>query len=149
MRLDRSEVEPYLSPYLMGGWRQDELVLKSVVVGTSEIAADLDAVAYFVPGDGNFHLSVPVAVLWIAQIAIIYGCIDNHIPKKTGEIYLREIALECRRPITESHSIGLTLKLLSKRLMPKSVYYHGTIDIAQGAFLGTGKFVFPLAASAE
>ena len=93
------------------------------------------------PGDGVFHLSVPIATLWIAQLAIIHGCVDNELPRKAGEVFLREFNLQCRRTVTKTEAIVIDLQLEHKRQVGEAVYYSGSLDVDNGAFVGSGKFI--------
>lgn len=138
------ELKPFLSSYLTGGWKQDELALKAVFVEEERIHAQLSVVDYFMPGDGVFHFTVPLAFIWIAQLGIIYACFDNRLKEKSGEVYLREITMRCPKRITRTDSIQMDLKLVSKKRYDNMVYYTGAIDIEEGSFIGEAKFVFPL-----
>ena len=148
-QLTASEIEPMLSAYLSGGWRDDDLQLKSVDLEPDSITALLRVKRFFIPGDGRFHLSVPQAFIWIAQLALIHGCWDNHLDRKPGEIWIRSITLECKRPISNVEEISLQLKSTSKRLVKGGVFYSGVISVDHGAFVGSGRYVFPLLASAK
>ena len=59
MQLSSEQVAPYLSRYLMGGWREDELQLVAVEVERDRITGTVDVVRSFAAGDGQFHLTVP------------------------------------------------------------------------------------------
>ena len=144
MQLSRGQLEPFLSPYLSGGWRQDEVVLNNVVFEPARITGWLDVEAHFMPGDGAFHLTVPIAFLWTAQLAIIYACLEHGLSEKPGEVYLRGIELQCRGRISDTKDIPISLALRSRRYLKEGVYYVGGIDIGQGAFVGEGKFVIPM-----
>ncbi|MGD9723615.1 MAG: hypothetical protein AB7O59_19940 [Pirellulales bacterium] len=145
VRLHPHDYEPFLSPYLMGGWRQDELVLDELHVEPGLIRGVVHVASCFWPGDGQFHLTVPVAFIWIAQLAIIYGCWERKLPKKAVEIYVREIQLKCKRPVRSVDAIELVLTLASRRLISEGVFYSGDISIDGDAFVGTASFVLPLA----
>ncbi len=144
MRLTASEIEPMLSEYLAGGWRDDNLELQSVDVEPGAIAASLRVTRHFTPGDGRFHLSVPQAFVWISQLAIIHGCWDNRLVKKPGEILVRRIAIACKSPVHDIENISFVMKLISKRAVPDGMFYSGEISINDRAFVGIGKYVFPM-----
>ena len=144
MDLTRAQIEPFLSDYLTGGWREDDLTLERIRYEPGRIEGELRVRSHFMPGDGEFHLAAPVAFLWIAQLAIVYACVDRDLPEKPGEAYLREISLQTRERVTRTEAIPIRLELVSERELGTSVYYVGAIDIGDGAFLGEGKFVLPL-----
>jgi hypothetical protein len=144
VRLSHDQIEPYLSAYLTGGWRKDEFILDSVEVEQGRIRGLVRAVEYFLPSDGAFHLTAPSVFIWVAQLAIIYGCWEQKLPKKPGEIYVRDIHLKCKRPVRSTSGIEFVLTLLSKRQVPEGVFYAGSISVDQEAFVGEGTFVLPL-----
>jgi len=145
MKLTIEEVQPYLSEYLSGGYKQDDLVLQSIEVEPRRITGILRVTSYFMPSDGIFHFTAPLAFVWIAQLAIIYTCWEHNLDKKPGEIYLREIYLQTRRMINKTSDISVTLTLTKKRYLDDNrVYYIGDIDIDNGSFVGEGKFISPL-----
>jgi len=119
VRLSHDQVEPYLSPYLMGGWRRDDLVLESVDVEPGRIGAVVRVAECFLPSDGVFHLTVPSVFIWVAQLAIIYGCWEQKLSKKPGEIYIRDIHLKCRSPVTSTEAIEFAITDISKRPVPE------------------------------
>ncbi len=142
-RLTPQQLEPYLSGYLMGGWREDDLVLDSVEVERGRIRGMISARAFYMPGDGTFHLTVPSVFIWVSQLAIIYACWEQCLPRKPGEIYVREIDLKCRRPVTSPRDIRFSLTLTSQRRVPEGIYYCGAISVDDGAFIGDGRFILP------
>jgi hypothetical protein len=144
LKLSQDDIKPYLSSYLNGGWKQDELILTSVEYDKDWICGNLQVVKWFLPSDGLFHFTVPLAFIWIAQLAIIKVCIDHGLKEKPGEIYLREVNIKCNRTIKKTDDIAVLLTLQSKRYVGNQVYYIGTIDVDDNAFSGIGKFISPL-----
>lgn len=145
MKLPLDQIKPYLSAYLSGGWKQDELCLQSVEVEPNRICGTLSVANYFMPTDGVFHFTAPLAFIWIAQLAIIYTCWEHELAQKPGEIYLREIYLQARKMINKTEDIPVTLVVTKKRYLDNNtVYYTGNLDINNGAFVGEGKFISPL-----
>lgn len=144
MQLSSAQINPYLSAYLMGGWREDELQLVSVEVERDRITGIVDVMQCFAAGDGQFHLTVPQAFIWVAQLGIIHGCWDHQLSKKPGEIYLREIGLQCRAPVRSSRGIEVTINITSRRNVPGGCFYQGTLAIGGAAFVGEAKYVLPL-----
>lgn len=142
--LSAKDIEPFLSPYLMGGWRKDNVSIKSVILGNGKIKATLKVDHYFNPADGVFHFTVPLAFLFIAQLGIIYGCIDNGLSEKRGEIFLREIDIQCRKVINKVDDLNIELLLTSKTVVRNGIYYIGEINIEENSMIGTGKYILPI-----
>lgn len=142
--LSHDQLKPFLSPYLMGGWRTDDLVLERVSVEPCRISAAVRVARYFPPSDGVYHLTVPSAFIWIAQLAIIYGCWEQKLTSKPGEIYVRDIRLKCRSPVTETEIIEFAIVGIASRPVPDGRFYTGNISIDRGSFTGQGRFVLPM-----
>ena len=144
MQLTSAEIAPYLSAYLTGGWREDELQLVSVDVERDRITGVVNVLRSFGAGDGQFHLTVPQAFIWVAQLGIIHGCWDHQLSQKPGEIYLREIGLQCRAPVRHPREIEVTINITARRSVPGGCFYQGTLAIGGAAFVGEAKYVLPL-----
>jgi len=147
--LAAEQIQPFLSPYLMAGWRKDCFALDSVDVEPGYIRGVIHAAEYYESAEGEFHLTVPSVFIWVAQLAIIYGCWDQKLSKKPGEIYVRDIRLKCKRAITSPKQLEFVLLLASKRNVPEGVFYSGTISVDRDAFVGDGRFVLPLPCQAS
>lgn len=149
LRLSTEQIQPFLSPYLMRGWRTEEVVLDAVEVEAGRIRGVLRARAYQPDANGAYHLTVPVVFIWVAQLAIIYACWEQDLDRKPAEIFVRDIQLKCRRSVATPEHIEIVLSLNSKRSVEGGLFYAGSISVDQGAFTGEGRFVLPLEASAK
>lgn len=145
--LDVAQQEAFMSDYLQRDWKEEEMSFRSVSVGTGEIVALLDVHHYRQPADGRFHLSAQSALLWMSQLAIIYGCWDNKLPKKMGEVYLRSMTLAFNKPVTKTHAIEISANVAPecRRALPGgSIYYRDVKFLVEaGAFTGKGSFIVP------
>jgi len=145
LELGSFEVSPYMSSYLTGGWKRDELILEKVLITAASIEGIFRVGDYDPPSDGKFHLAVPIVFVSIAQLAIIYACIDQGLSEKRGEVYLRQINLKCLKPVNDTDSISLLLTLTSRKRINDFTYYGGLINVQHGRFAGSASFVFPVA----
>ncbi len=64
--------------------------------------------------------------------------------KKPGEIFLREITMTCKRPVTKMRDIEFSLRLIRKLRAPGGMFYRGSLDIEDKSFTGISSFVLPL-----
>lgn len=139
----------YMSEYLESTWKREKMAFRSVKVAPGKIIGLLDVQECVLGGDGEFHLSAQAALAWMSQIAIIYGCWDNHLPEKAGEVYLRKMQLSFFRPVRKTQAIEIcaNIPLNKRRSLPdKSVYYRDVeFAIEGGAFIGSGSFIVPTA----
>ncbi len=139
------DLTPLMSSYLLEGWHRERLSLTAVTVHSVGIVGTLRVDESFSRPDAGFHLTVPLAFVWVAQLAVIFSSWDHGLARKHGEIFLRRIHLDCRRQITDVNEITFSVSYRRKRyLRNDSVYYEGPIDIGDGAFIGSGTFVAPL-----
>lgn len=144
MTLEPDDIKPFLSPYLIDGWKKDNISITKIDYEEGKISCLLNVNEYFTPADGEFHFTVPLAFIFIAQLGIIYGCLENGLPKKPGEIFLREINLQCRTIISKKQDIQIEIKLASKTKVQGGIYYIGVINIENGAMSGIGKYILPI-----
>jgi hypothetical protein len=144
LTLTAPQLSPYLSGYLQSGYKKDTLTYDVVEITGDVIGASISISDYYLPDDGEFHFTVTLAFVAIAQLGIVFGCLDNNLPKKASEIYLREVALKCRRPIKKTTGIEVQLALVGKKPVTNGVYYNGEIDIERKSFVGSASFVLPL-----
>jgi len=142
--LAESELKPFLSTYLMSGFREDSFTFKEVSFHDEGIEATILMDKYFVSSDtGEFHLTVPTAMLCIFQLAIIFSCKDRSVKQKSGEFYLRDIEIKCRKEITTT-LFKIKLIITNKRVIgSNNVLYQGTISINDNSFFGKASFIMP------
>ena len=137
----------YMSEYLESTWKLEKMAFRSVSVERGTIVGLLDVKEYAIDDDGEFHLSAQAAMAWMSQLAIIYGCWDNNLPKKVGEVYLRKMQLDFYRPVRKTCAIHISGSVPpnGRRVLPdESVYYRDVkFSIEQGAFSGTASFIVP------
>jgi hypothetical protein len=146
--LAKEVLQAYLSDYLVNGWKEEVLSLGNVEVEAGRIAGYINVDRYPAPSDGRFHLSAQTALVWISQIGIIYGCWENRLPRKMGEVFLRDVQLNFNRTINRTREIcimGEFRERNRRELRNKCVYYKNAhIDVDHGSFTGTASFVVPV-----
>jgi hypothetical protein len=141
--LDEAAIAPFRSPYLNGGYREDEILPTEIRLGDGWAAGHYCVKQCFIPSDGQFHLTVPLAFVAFAQLAIVYAHVDQGYTEKKAEIFLRELHLRCMKPIHETEDVSIELRLTSRRTAPGGAYYRGDIDIQHDSFRGAGSFLLP------
>lgn len=150
IRLPHDVLEPYLSEYLLHGWQREAFSLDHVDVEPGRIAGYINVDRFHMPIDGAFHLSAQAALVWISQLGIIYGCWENQLPRKLGEVYLRDVSLRFNRPVRRTRQICFRGRFDSRkpRRMPDGTVYYkqAQIDVDDGAFAGFASFIVPIAA---
>jgi hypothetical protein len=134
-----------MSTYLSTGYHQDRIALDEVFVKADGIAAKCSIPEYFVPADSLFHLTVPLAFVAVAQLAIVFAHLDNSLTQKVSEVFVHTIAMTCKRPVNKTEGIVVELVPTARRRLTQGVFYQGRIDVDQGSFVGKGTFLLPLA----
>lgn len=148
MKLDAESLRAYRSPYLDGGWKDEAFSLAEVDIMPGRITGRLDLVSAGPPADGEFHLSAQAALVWISQLGIIYACWENALPRKMGEVYMRDLSLCFHRPVTRTQGIEFEVSFpgrCRRVLSAETVFYRKVpIRVDRDAFVGTASFVLPL-----
>lgn len=148
VQLGLEQVQAYMSDYLQNGWREEQMEFAYVALEPGYLDARVDVKHFHMPGDGRFHFSAQSALIWISQLGIIYGCWDNQLEEKAGEVYLRNIDISFRRSINKTEQVrfeGFFPKHCKKKLSEELVYYKDAqIYIESGAFTGNASFMVPL-----
>ena len=76
------EINGLLSPYIEGGFSDDVIAIEKVEFEKSEIRIKYKVKSFFMPSDGQFHLSSLVAEMCALRAGLIYGHLDNGLSKK-------------------------------------------------------------------
>lgn len=138
----------YMSDYLESGWKTEKISFGSVNLEPGYIDAKINVDEFSMMEGGKFHLSAQSAMILISQLGIIYGCWDNHLAKKMGEVYVRNLDITFKREITKTESVrfqGFFPKNCKKKLSNKLVYYkNAQINVEAGAFTGSASFMLPI-----
>ncbi|RZM76465.1 hypothetical protein [Pseudoalteromonas rubra] len=147
IQLTQAQQRAYMSDYLENGWREERMSFSSVSLEPGYIDGRINVEHFQMPGDGRFHFSAQSAMIWISQLGIIYGCWDNQLSKKAGEVYLRDLDIKFKRTINTTEEVrfeGFFPKQCKKRLSDNLVYYkNAQIHVEGGAFTGTASFLVP------
>ncbi len=149
IQLTKAQQQAYMSDYLENGWREERMALDSVTLEPGYIDGKINVNQFRAMGDGQFHLSAQSAMIWISQLGIIYGCWDNQLTEKAGEVYLRDLDIKFRRTINKTECVrfeGFFPKHCKKQLSENLVYYkNAQIHVESGAFTGSASFMVPIA----
>lgn len=149
IELTQAQQRAYMSNYLENDWKEEKMAFASVTLEPGYIDGKIDVNQYKMMGDGKFHFSAQSAMIWISQLGIIYGCWDNQLSHKVGEVYLRSLDITFKRVINKTESVrfeGFFPKHCKKKLSEKLVYYKDArIHIEAGAFTGSASFMVPIA----
>lgn len=143
LHLSGGDIKPFLSTYLTEGFREDDIVIRSVCYEKGAIRGQFSVEQAFIAGDGRFHLSMTAATNCIAQLCIIYACLDNDVKQKTMEIYAADFSIAFKKPIREK-SFSIHIDESDVEIRKRTKKYHVRGFIADGNFEFSIAFVFPL-----
>ncbi|MDE0388133.1 MAG: hypothetical protein OXI75_05505 [Rhodospirillales bacterium] len=135
-RLEKERYDPISSDYLRGGYRTDEFELTSVLLQEDRIIGSVKVETFFPPMDGEFHLSVPLAMIWLMQLGTIYSFLDIDAIRKDREVYLRDFSVKCRSRIVNLSDILLELKVTGRAERAGRHIFQSEYDIDVGSFTG-------------
>ncbi len=111
-----AELAAFASPYLVDGYKQDELRLEEATLTDTGIIGSFGIGHHFVPSDGVFHFTLLLAFVGVAQLAIIFAHLESGLTTRHGEVLLTKLDLRCSRMITDTEGLGISLRLKDKRL---------------------------------
>ncbi|KQY37351.1 hypothetical protein ASD42_01725 [Nocardia sp. Root136] len=144
--LSYDDIRVFESEYLAGGFKNDDIRIDAIEIDGDSLKASCSMVSHYIPPDGGFHLSVPIAFMAVAQIVIAWSHIENGLTKKESEVWLTRFDLRCAKPVTSTTGISIRIARTAKRAMNGGVFYLGNVDIADGSFKGKASFFLPLIA---
>jgi hypothetical protein len=136
-QLDMRTVKHMLSPYLMGGYRQDLIEVSQVQYDGERISAALDVAAYYMPSDGRYHFTAFHAQLFVSQLAILHMYLLKKITEKPGEAYMKNFNIGFFRQINKLQGIKVDVFLDKMSDTRRGIYASYNFDIEEGAFKGS------------
>lgn len=145
MKISDSVYEKYqkhLSTYLIEGWTKDIHCIQSIEVDADRIVALIDVSDPYYPIE-EYYFTTVQAVPLLYQLSILYACY-NDFAQKPGDVYLRELNMECRRMIQKLEGIRFEANLVNKRRLKDWMYYVLDYKFEQ-AFRGQLRYAVPLA----
>ena len=135
-RVLEDDYGPLCSPYLTGGYKDDDFKFTNVMIGGGIAIGTVQANKIFRHADGGSYLSAPMALIWVSQLGTIYSFRDIGVPRKDREIYLRNLSLDCRKRIVELDEVLVELLITSKEERNGSIHYRANLDVDIGSFTG-------------
>jgi len=149
LRLSPAEFAPQLSGYLAGGFKQDTVVLREIIVTFPRATARFDVTEYWMPQNGRYHFTALHALIGVSQVGIVLASSAHGLVAKPGEIYMRDFTIVCRREINRTRGLVLCCRLARQQETPEAVLYQLEYDYCRGAFTGSLRCLFPLVTPAS
>ncbi|MGF1741860.1 hypothetical protein L4C34_12425 [Vibrio profundum] len=137
------EINGLLSPYIEGGFSDDDIAIEKVEFDKREIRIKYKVKSFFMPSDGQFHLSSLVAEMCALRAGLIYGHLDNGLSKKENEVYLLSYSIRCSKPIREME-FGFKMSIVKKIKRNSGSIYKVRFSIGNDNFVGSGSFFMPI-----
>jgi hypothetical protein len=135
-----SVYEPYLSPYLVTGYKNEVSKFNKIYINSDKIFAYITMQNPEIDADGSFHLSSLTAIIYVQQMVIIHGCWYARLETKAGEAYLRDMRIRCQKAIRQSENIPFELHIPKiKRVKNMLLYNQIEFKVGEGNFWGTIK----------
>lgn len=151
VHLGPDALKPYLSSYLMGGFKQDTPEFDTLTVDGSSVEATCNLTAYFVsPSDNKYHLSMIMGTMLVTQVGIVHALVINGYSAKSSEVYMSEFQVTLKRQITDPNKTKVKMDVANRITVPPSglrklprTFYRWKFDVGDGAWLGNVTLVFP------
>ena len=121
LELEGSQIEPYLSAYLMGGFRDDVPRIERVTLDGKQAVAHARLTSFYVSeNDNRFHLSMVTGTLLITQAGLIHGLAIANREKKGLEVYMSDFSISLTRQLVKPELVKISLDLINKIVVPPS-----------------------------
>ena len=153
LRLLGGQIQPFLSSYLMNGFRLDSFQIESVDVSNGSIVA-LCHVPTFYPSEmttNAFSLSFNGAVKLAAQVGAIHAGVLNQQSKIEVEPKISKLSLEMKKPVIDPKNILVRMevteshvKMAEDRKGWVEASYTWKLDLAEGSILGEATLQFTM-----
>ena len=140
---DHIRLKKLMSSYLDGGFHQDILSIEEVTFYEKSGAILFRVKDFFMPSDGQFHVSSILTELCISHAGVMYSHVDNGLSEKKHEVYLRSSSIVFKKPIRDQQ-ILLTFNILKKVVKGPVVFYQANMDFNHGSFIGKVNWIMPL-----
>ena len=133
-----SECEPFLSPYMVDGFRHERSKFEEVYIDEDRILGLVSVLAPADCVDDRFHFNSLTAWIWVTHLVHIHAGWFEKLERKIGESYLREFNLICRRPILYQERIPIEVRFPERKYRGRYlVYPDAEFSVDEGAFFGT------------
>lgn len=137
-RLAPAECKPYLSPYMVDGFRHERSELEEVFVDESRVLGFVSVPVPADSADDRFHFNSLTAWIWLTHLVHIHVGWSEGLSHKIGESYLREFNLICRRPVLRQERIPIEVRCPERKYRGNYlVYLDAEFAVDNGAFFGT------------
>ncbi len=138
----QQQYQPYLSRYLLEGWKTDRHYIKTLELQPNQLRATMDILDSYYPPE-TYYFSTVHAIPILYQFVIIYACWENQFPEKTGDVYLRSLTIDTPRMIQTQTNIVFDLQKVSLKKTKTWLFYVMNFGIGDRAFTGTIKYAVP------
>lgn len=120
--LDRIRLKKLTSSYVDGGFHQDKLCITEAIFYESGGYMAFEMEDYFMPSDGEFHLSSLLAETCLLHAGVVYSHVDNGLTVKQYEVYLRSIQFNFKKPIRDTNfSLEFDIKKKHRKVILPSI----------------------------
>ncbi|RSN39897.1 hypothetical protein DMC64_36855 [Amycolatopsis sp. WAC 04197] len=96
---------------------------------------------------GVYHLSAVTALVVASQLIVVGVHIDQELRRKSGEVFLHDISLRCRRQVNVRDG-SCELDFVRRRKTAHGMYYKVSCSVESGAFVGTASVLHSLPGAA-
>ncbi len=141
--LDKGRLKKLTSSYLNGGFHHDKVSIIEARFYESGAFLIFEMDDYFMPSDGEFHLSSILAEVCVLHAGVIYAHIDTGSVVKDREVYLQSSKMQFNKPI-RGKRFTLAFTVTNAVEKGKIKYYQATLDFNDGCFTGEYSWVIPL-----
>lgn len=140
-----NELQQYSSPYLQSGYKEDEYTVRSIEINDEfdTFIATIDITDYYLPSDGQFHLSALTCSRVMQQLLIIFTFKYLQRPKD-AEIFVLSEKCKFRKLVTDTKNIPFKVDAVQVTEKRGKLFFNAAFDVGEGAFLGEACWCLPI-----
>ncbi|MCD6047378.1 MAG: hypothetical protein K0S08_1025 [Gammaproteobacteria bacterium] len=139
--LNDADLTRLMSPYYLYGFKEDEVVIKGLMIEKGKLIANLRVNHLFYESKGVFyHFSALQAVHWFQQLGIIYARWDNSPITKMGTP--RKISYKFIKYITK-REFPVIVEILQYRKTNTGILYRMVANYDEGNIFAEGSMFLP------
>lgn len=141
--LDKDRLKKLTSSYIDGGFHSDDLSIINATFHENGGSIIFEMCDFFMPSDGEFHLSSLLAEVCVLHAGVVYSHIETGSTVKNREVYLRSSKMSYNKPIREQR-FTLDFFVTNKVIKGHIKSYQATVNFNNGSFVGEYNWIIPL-----
>lgn len=141
--LTREEIHKFNSQYVTSILLTESINIDKLFVSEGYAKAELSIVSDYMDKTGLYHLTVPLVVSALFQVALVATAkLEGLTDGRENEAFMRELQVKCSKPVRKKTGISFHLKQIRRSSSSFGRYFIGEFSVEDRSFFGKGSIVF-------